>query len=476
MKYYLILFSFLLNAICVQAAPWGAMRDYVEEATANKPGATYLIPKVVEGESIRVQIDISPDVRENENKVKRVISENYNKWFKNTLAFIFRYNRSEEFKDIIPTLERGVTVEFVDDNPDIYVDVVSPNEVKRHCGYRASGCYLRKTGEKPIPHIYIPSDSFIRKVATSGMLTMEVIGLHEIGHSLGLSDQYAIARDENSHHRYSSAEMRKGVMSVKKKITCDDADGIINLIDIYRSFHRNGEVGWKSLCPDSKEYYINGQSGLRGPYRITTEDGVLWTLAFFADGNKMSSTEFRVNPQNAYSISDYFISETPIKRDGLNRVVFSQGGNGEKIYYSYLYEQQIRMVTKDGQLLIVDAKVPKWNNSLLKRKVIIKQFLTFGTGDSIANLSMENKRKGAKIEYQEINSKNKITEDLTLEFDEKGNIMENNPLGSTAAASFSAGDMYGALGGRVSQSLHEQKNQKLRDQIRNWYLKTRKLQ
>lgn len=83
--------------------------------------------------------------------------------------------------------------------------------------------------------------------------------LHEIGHSFGLEDQYANLK--NASDIYKTKPYSPSIMtSVLGSFSCDDADGLINLIDRLNGYKRGGKEGWKGLCKDRVRIYADAQT------------------------------------------------------------------------------------------------------------------------------------------------------------------------------------------------------------------------
>ena len=101
--------------------------------------------------------------------------------------------------------------------------------------------------------------------------------LHEIGHILGLADQY-LGTEDQGDESYTLAGIvpvnsLKSVMNSRRRgeksmLTCDDAEGIINLIDFYSkdASSKRRTSGWASLCRNDVVYVESI------PYKVTPEE------------------------------------------------------------------------------------------------------------------------------------------------------------------------------------------------------------
>ena len=101
---------------------------------------------------------------------------------------------------------------------------------------------------------------------------------HEMGHSLGLGDQYAQAvHNEYNSRSYTTHKLLPGpqtdsIMNESISPTCDDMDGLVNLLDHYygETLLKNSirrQKGWLSFCQDKKIAYAYGL-----PFAVTEQE------------------------------------------------------------------------------------------------------------------------------------------------------------------------------------------------------------
>lgn len=224
-----------------RAKPWGALNSYVED-THHKYAVEFLISNST------IYYNVADDVTPAQ---EAVFVRNIKKWPNEVLRIIREEGRESTFKDIIPVLETKLVLKKRADNPDVFLKLGEKSE----CGGRASGCF----SERKTPAEIIVVSDFERHFSN--------IVLHEIGHFFGLGDQYERSR-YNSHAEYSSDvnDESGSVMNDSSSITCDDADGFINLIDIFYIKHDKEKIsertktGWASLCPGGTNFYQNGKT------------------------------------------------------------------------------------------------------------------------------------------------------------------------------------------------------------------------
>nr|QGT50676.1 hypothetical protein Elusimicrob1349_1460 [uncultured Elusimicrobia bacterium] len=88
--------------------------------------------------------------------------------------------------------------------------------------------------------------------------------LHETGHAVGLADQHKWI---NNDQLYTTVDTRKSVMDYSTTfLTCDDADGVITLIDDALGIKRN----FDSLCQDGISF-SGGKESFKGTKTSTTQ-------------------------------------------------------------------------------------------------------------------------------------------------------------------------------------------------------------
>ncbi|WP_424245688.1 hypothetical protein Dip510_000626 [Elusimicrobium posterum] len=119
-----------------------------------------------------------------------------------------------------------------------------------------AGLYDRGYSSKNISatiSIYIPDNREHLKTV-GGRNGIQMTTSHEIGHVFGLGDlgKYSMA-NTNLKHPLASGE-KNALMNNSGYFTCDDADALVNIIDIRRARHRN----FASFCNNGSGY-IDGR-------------------------------------------------------------------------------------------------------------------------------------------------------------------------------------------------------------------------
>ncbi len=265
--YFIILCGIFCCALtAAQAAPWGLLKELdttVSDQESPHNGEDiykfyamykYLTNKPI---SYAVQADYGKD--KDPDKLTRqihtaffsqAIENNFKTWIDQTRNYIYEQHREKDFKDILNILsKKNLKLRRVEKgNHDILFDFST------HTG---AALYTYNTDMRiRVPNPFY-SDDPKYKDRTNQML------IHEIGHYWGLADRYEEGVLSSSVEHSTSGDVNSdAIMSVsggiKTKLTCDDVDGFINLIDynlakINGKYSKRADKGWKGLCDNN--YY-----------------------------------------------------------------------------------------------------------------------------------------------------------------------------------------------------------------------------
>lgn len=461
------------------AAPWGVVGDYdlprapegmsriagLGQPVSPTPGERYLLKPVLEGKSIKIFLDSGEESEETLAQYREKIKEAYNNWFLNAAKEIRKSGRTQEFADILPVLDKGIPLEFVPSGEDIIVEFVDRREVARLCGAQAAACYIFEG-----PKIYVPKNprgtrSFLNPFGISSGKNLFRSLLHEIGHSLGFSDQYAQAR-LNTHPIYHGDKTNSTIMNKAVGLTCDDADGMINLIDLTRRKRRGGRVGWRSLCRSSKTYYIGGMALGNGPYMMWPgANGNVWYLREYR-ADRMQERELTMAWGKGISLFEPF-AEHIVERDAIGRPVLAQGPHGEKVYYSYLYGRMMRFVTAGDKILLFENR----ERNLPNEKSFDKIIIAFTHNGKSAMLEADRRSSYGSLSYKE--DGNALTVNLTFK---KGKVEHLSGNGGKAAVpcgmalSMAAAPGAASMQAQVKNQVVQKEREELERKLTEWYL------
>ena len=276
---------------------------FLKDAEVRAEGLT-LLKLVSKKGNLRICMDYDSDYFwRSEGYVKKykevedLVEKGYNEWLAVFRAQIEKEGRGEEFQDVLKLLPKRVAFTFVNE-PEVLEGITFKRpEREANPGCTARYAYDHKidliihinaapefyNGECATTHngTYRDSIKFFPDVSSRGNYNRSMDDLvHEIGHTLGLSDMYKKALDEKrpysatfytmlpiepAQNRIPSAMSAVSNCTVDfhsdrdryTHISCDDIDGIINVLDHYypeETFGRS-TTGWLSLCPNKKVAY-----------------------------------------------------------------------------------------------------------------------------------------------------------------------------------------------------------------------------
>ena len=243
-RVYAVLALIVCGGAVHAEAPYGLLTGAVKDTTRS----TYAMDFLLSRRAIRYAVSDSVSPEE-----EQVFVESIKKWPREVAKLIKESQRTGEFQDALLIFNRKMTLVRVSDaqEADVYFEITPhPN-----CD-GAIACF-REKGALPYARILL---------AEQARTDFEKPLLHEIGHYYGLGDQYPKGR-LNNHEEYSGPVNReeKSIMQgshvTDGQITCDDADGMINLLDLLRAKRNNNRFtwrankGWASLCASSNSVY-----------------------------------------------------------------------------------------------------------------------------------------------------------------------------------------------------------------------------
>ena len=251
----------LILPIFTQALDWG-----IEEKFVQKSGISWGIEKLITKQPIRYTASLELTQEETQ-----LFLANIQKWPSETLNFIKQNGRIDEFKDIVAILKHQFKFINTDGENPYDLKIVFENSNKSHdisdedYNFSDVGGYINLNKGK------VAINPQYRNLFDS-------ITLHELGHYFGLADQEKSYPSANVHPEYSSDRNLKAGSIMRSledipqpHLTCDDADGFINLIDLYLAKQNDGKFsdraskGWTSLCEGNSNLYHEARTINRNP-------------------------------------------------------------------------------------------------------------------------------------------------------------------------------------------------------------------
>ncbi len=233
--------------------------------TAKAKAITYDVPKreytpvmykLLKGEPLTVLIWKS--ARNKRRDYDTSVMAAFDAWFSSAKKLIEKRRRSAEFADVMPLLNRKILfnvnytvgeAKVLPPGDSLSINIFDTLErVQEECEDRnAVGCMAPWDNDRLII-MYKDDPEF--------QTTLE----HELGHVFGLEDEYISPKkmDVTTHRsqRRAREKTRGGsIMLRSKQVTCDDVDGLINIIDKwYECSSARAQNGWDSLCEDGTRY------------------------------------------------------------------------------------------------------------------------------------------------------------------------------------------------------------------------------
>ncbi len=331
----------------------------------NSDYSPYIIHKIAKGQILTYCVDGNAP-QDKLDSLEQTAVRALNNWFASTVKQIEFLDRKAEFEDLYPIIAQEVKLQKVncsaslkhysflasnkpgyqynDQIEDMRLMLLNDKTFERHMDRRAGGVMMEGTENAK------PGFIAIRESKAEDKSDFYSVIVHEIGHLLGLSDQYLSGRI-NTDPQYGTSATRNAVMGYSKYLTCDDNDGLINLIDCkVNNKQRGGAKGWRSLCPDNIVFNNCSEVG-RAPFvtfRETVESAQVNITQYNEDGSvKISKTEFSRGARLDYSPLDVLLSGKikNIQRDKDNRIIAFEDEGGVKTRLNHFPDSLTELIS-----------------------------------------------------------------------------------------------------------------------------------
>ena len=272
-----------------------------------------------------------------------MLRRSYQAWFDYALKTVEESGREQEFEDILPALRTQIAVRKDCATPDILFFILKAQEIAKACHSSVAVACVDNTS---VPYkLYFAPKKGLVSLALGGN---GAILSHELGHTLGFSDQYRYGRI-NSSMVYHTPDSSKGIMSSAKlgrSFSCDEADGLINLLDVgVYGNARGGKQGWRSFCANRAYKYVQGRPSSNAKYAVEVELPNVVVRTFDEAGELQNTQYFPDAKDYDFDIQTVFTAE---EKDKSGRLLYGTSPLGEKMYCSYVYERKRCVAVKDS--------------------------------------------------------------------------------------------------------------------------------
>jgi len=310
-KFLIISFLFCLHS-ALYSAVLALYEAHIDDLDTTRP--QHIINRMLESDRIDFCISIRDDLKPAKNdkiyaKVEGLVKKSFSNWTAGTAKRIRSKNRANEFESVLNVLEKDfrVNFEYCDpQNDDKYnlrfiVDTNGFQDVDKsarsfYTNDEDRAIYYRSKSIEPSALVKI-----IRAIWPGRPLLATT--MHEMGHGFGLADQYNDVIRDKRYGVYGTKEPRRSVMRTAASLTCDDADGMITLIDRFSDTPRT----FKSICGDGIEF-VNGMEVIKKLYEKRS----------LQQADKLYKTReaYVLNPDTFKEGKYQFFSRREIKTDG----------------------------------------------------------------------------------------------------------------------------------------------------------------
>lgn len=349
---YALLLLLSLGAVTGWTAEYSMDPDYIpisnkEPSKKVSVGDGYVLPGLLQGKPLKIALWVENEKKGQFEKFADMTKQVYQEWFDNAVYFIERSAREPEFQDVLPYLRKELPIEVVryDENEpaDLKVFVHATLKSMDQFLYEEEG---KEKGE--VFGLYSKEKKRMNITKQSSLAKPKYVLQYLSGFSLGFAGQDYCERSYGDP--VFTSDSAYNVMNNSPKLTCDDADGIINLIDSTLRLRRGGESGWRSLCDWSSQYYLGGMPTNTNRYRSKQVAEDYLVVEEYENGKKIDTLEFKFTKDivNPFAFVE---EETVVKRDSAGYPALVKGKNGELVYYIRIYERVEKIITKNGEML-----------------------------------------------------------------------------------------------------------------------------
>lgn len=280
--------------------------------------------------SDKITFCLEGKIKRSENAYySRLVQKSLTRWFTQTAAHIRRSGRAAEFDGILTRLDNPPAVTQIQCpsepglwRPDLRIFIGRREDIQKQVPGLSGGAFKWDRSIMYMDTTFFEEEKFER------VLT------HEFGHALGLADRYNPGAAADGSAFYSTPTFHWAMMNTAYDIQCDDAEGVINLLDRIVPSERSRK-GWQTICPEKEQDRLFYRNGKPEPAMLFPDKSWIGAGAHRIDG-KTAYFSWDANalalPGPRLFAAEPFVSQT-LNADGLPAVTQSQ--NGTHAFYFY---------------------------------------------------------------------------------------------------------------------------------------------
>lgn len=322
------------------ADPWGILdgnsfKDKQPKKTLSALISKTFLPQLfARQEPLRYCVEGSP----NPEEYASLLEQAYTSWFTSTAQIIRKANRTEEFADLLPFLEKPLLFkrqacsenkivndwfhpyaedDFVEKNfsarrEQLRLIIVPPEAIKYVC---LSEEYAEAVACAVLPELAGSYIVLMSQNKDSDSAQWYFSLLHEVGHTLGMGEGYALGASQNSP--FFGTHPRKDTLMDSQtdpvqKFSCDDADAMVVFADSVSVAGKPARTGqtarrFQSFCTEDPIWYEDGRQQNRSA-RYTGDNHRFLYTSFESDGRVKQFLEYM--PQASGFVDSFRLTET----------------------------------------------------------------------------------------------------------------------------------------------------------------------
>lgn len=190
------------------------------------------------------------------------VTRSVNRWLSAVPFYIRRAGAEQQFADLLPLFDTPPYVRQIpcpqspsDPQPDLHLFIAPRQDIQQRLPRLTGGAFKWDRSVLYLDTSFFDEEKFERTLT------------HELGHAFGLADRYNPGAAADGSVFYSTSVFYPAVMNTSYQIECDDAEGIINLLDRITPSPRS-RYGWKTICRPNEQSPVFYRNGKPEPQRL----------------------------------------------------------------------------------------------------------------------------------------------------------------------------------------------------------------